>query len=164
MVPCFSNSIHGPCALHFGHKWKWKKRKLQYGLQTTIMDKFLWDTCVYFSPMHILRTSDASPHSMLGINWSTFSPAHYFPPSNIEWGGRGLQKHPENVITSDLKDKTLYCPNEFVWICQTDRAADDQTSHPSEKGHFDHKCSLFSRTNVFHLWTGSSDQPVLANG
>jgi len=28
------------------------------------------------------------------------------------------------------------------WICQTDRVADNQTSHPSEKGHFDHKCSI----------------------
>ena len=27
----------------------------------TIMDKFLWDTRIYFSPIHILRTSDASP-------------------------------------------------------------------------------------------------------
>ena len=56
-------------------------------------------------------------HSMLGINWSTFSPAHYFPPSNIEWGGRGLQKYPEFVIKSDLKYKTPYCPYEFVHDC-----------------------------------------------
>ena len=53
------------------------------------------------------------PYSVLGINWFTFSPAHYFPPSNIEWGG-GLQKNPEYVIKSGLKDETLYCPNEFV--------------------------------------------------
>ena len=62
-----------------------------------ILEKFLRDTCVYFSPMHILRTSDAfplpPPHSMLGINWSTFTPAHYFPPSNIKWG-EGVAKEP----------------------------------------------------------------------
>ena len=29
-------------------------------------------------------------------------------------GGRGSQKNPEYVIKSDLKDKMLYCPNEFV--------------------------------------------------
>ena len=58
---------------------------------------------------------------MLGVNWSTFSPAHYFPPSNIEWGGggwRGLQKNTEYVIKSDLKDKTLYWPNEFAHDCR----------------------------------------------
>ena len=29
--------------------------------QTTIMGNFLWDTRIYFSPINILRTSDASP-------------------------------------------------------------------------------------------------------
>ena len=29
-------------------------------------------------------------------------------------GGRGLQKSPEYVVKSDLKDETLYCPYEFV--------------------------------------------------
>lgn len=31
------------------------------GLKSTITDKFLWDTRIYFSQMHILWTSDASP-------------------------------------------------------------------------------------------------------
>jgi len=57
------------------------------------------------------------PHSMLGINWSTFSPAHYSPPPATLNGGEGLQKKPEYVIKSDLKDKTLYCANEFVHDC-----------------------------------------------
>ena len=32
-------------------------------------------------------------------------------------GGTGLQKNPEYVIKSELKDRTLYCPNEFVHDC-----------------------------------------------
>ena len=32
-------------------------------------------------------------------------------------GGWGVQKNPEYVIKSDLKDKMLYCPNEFVHDC-----------------------------------------------
>ena len=54
---------------------------------------------------------------MLGINWSTFSPAHYFhfiSPKQHLIGGGGLQKNPEHVIKSELKDKTLYFPNEFA--------------------------------------------------
>ena len=36
----FSTLIHGPCALHLGHKLKWKKNtacNLQYGPQTRIV-------------------------------------------------------------------------------------------------------------------------------
>lgn len=55
------------------------------------MDKFLQDT--YFSPVHIRRTPRASP----------LSRNHYW-----------LQKNPEYLIKSGLKDKTLYCRNEFV--------------------------------------------------
>ena len=33
-------------------------------------------------------------------------------------GGWGVQKNPEYVIKSDLKDKMLYCPNEFVHDCR----------------------------------------------
>ena len=32
-------------------------------------------------------------------------------------GGRGLQKNPECVKKTELKHKTLYCPNEFVHDC-----------------------------------------------
>ena len=84
------------------------------------MDKFLWDTCVYFSPMHILRTSDASPpHSMLGINWSTCSPADYFPPSNIERGGGGC-KRTQNMWQKVIwKIKCCTVPMNFVHDCRT---------------------------------------------
>ena len=33
-------------------------------------------------------------------------------------GGRGLQKNPECVKKTELKHKTLYCPNEFVHDCR----------------------------------------------
>ena len=33
-------------------------------------------------------------------------------------GGDGLQKNPEYVIKSELKDKMLYYPNEFVHDCR----------------------------------------------
>ena len=33
-------------------------------------------------------------------------------------GGRGLQKNPECVRMTELKHKTLYCPNEFVHDCR----------------------------------------------
>ena len=32
-------------------------------------------------------------------------------------GEGGCKRNPEYVIKSDLKDKTLYCPNEFVHDC-----------------------------------------------
>ena len=34
-------------------------------------------------------------------------------------GRWGVQKNPEYVIKSDLKDKMLYCPNEFVHDCSS---------------------------------------------
>ena len=51
----------------------------------------------------------------------------YFPQATLngEWGGGvdgaggGVQKNPEYVIKSDLKDKMLYCPNEFVHDCSS---------------------------------------------
>ena len=42
------------------------------------------------------------------------APEHYFPfmsPKQHWMGGWGVQKNPEYVIKSDLKDKMLYCPN-----------------------------------------------------
>ena len=50
----------------------------------------------------------------------------YFPQATLNGGvggaatlneGVGVQKNPEYVIKSDLKDKMLYCPNEFVRDC-----------------------------------------------
>ena len=35
-----------------------------------------------------------------------------------------MQKNPEYVIKSDLKDKMLYCPNEFVHDCRLDSIKD----------------------------------------
>jgi len=63
-----------------------------------------------------------SPHSMLSLNWSTFIPATlfylHFYQATVNGGERGLQKNPEYVIQSDLKDKTPYSPNEFVHDCR----------------------------------------------
>ena len=40
-----------------------------------------------------------------------------FPQTTLN-GGRGLQKNPESVRKSELKHKTLYCPNEFAHDCR----------------------------------------------
>ena len=88
------------------------------------MDKFLWDTYIYFSPMHILRTSDASPLPPFNVGHKLvhFQPCTlfsvYFPQAKLNGGGWGVQKNPEYVIKSDLKDKMLYCHNEFVHDCR----------------------------------------------
>ena len=91
---------------------------------STIMDKFLWDTCVYLSLLHILRTSDAFPLSpfnvglkLVHIQPCTLFPLHFYQ-ATVNGGERGLQKNPEYVIQSDLKDKTPYSPNEFVHDCR----------------------------------------------
>jgi len=97
---------------------------LRSSLRATIMVKFLWDTCVYFSPMHIVWTSDAShlPPFNVGHKQVHFQPCTLFslysPQATLN-GRRGLQKNPEYVIKSDLKHKTLYCPNEFVYDCSS---------------------------------------------
>ena len=44
----------------------------------------------------------------------------YFPQATLN-GGVGVQKNPEYVIKSDLKDKMLYCPNEFVHDCRSSK-------------------------------------------
>ena len=51
------------------------------------MDTFLWDTCVYFSPMHILRTSDAypSPPFNLGHKLVHFQPCNDEMMKDIEF-------------------------------------------------------------------------------
>ena len=79
-------------------------------LKATILDKFLWDTCVYFSPM---------PSFNVGRKLVHFQPCTLFSPKQHCMGGwRGLQKNAEYVIKSDLKDKTLYWPNEFAHDCR----------------------------------------------
>ena len=88
------------------------------------MDKFLWNTCFYFSPVHIFLTPGTSPlppKPMLGINWSTFSPADCFHVIShkqhwIGWeAGVGLQNYPEYVTKSELKDKRF-------WIVQKNKS------------------------------------------
>ena len=44
----------------------------------------------------------------------------YLPQATLDGGGGGwgVQKNPEYVMKSDLKDKMLYCSNEFVHDCR----------------------------------------------
>ena len=44
-----------------------------------------------------------------------------FPQTTLNGKGRGLQKNPECVRKTELKHKTLYCPNEFVHDCLNTR-------------------------------------------
>lgn len=70
-------------------------------VQCTFFNKFLWAPCVYLSPMYILRTSDASPPIQCWAWPGPRSVLHTifpsFPPSNIEWGGRGGCKRTLNM-------------------------------------------------------------------
>lgn len=69
---------------------------------STIVDKFLWDTGIYFSPMHILRTSDASPLPPLNVGHKLvhFQPCTlfsvYFPQATLNGGG-GVCKRTQNT-------------------------------------------------------------------
>ena len=55
---------------------------------------------------------------MLGINGPLSALRTIFPQATLNGGWRGLQKNAEYVIKSDLKDKTLYWPNEFAHDCR----------------------------------------------
>ena len=83
------------------------------------MDKFLWGTCFYLGPVHIFRTLDAFTLSSLinvGHKLVHFQSCSLF---SLRYGeatshGEGrLQKNPEYMIKSELKDKTLNCPKEI---------------------------------------------------
>lgn len=63
------------------------------------------------SPLHNVR------HELVHFQPRALFSLH-FPQATLN-GGRGLQKNPEYVIKSELKDETLYCPNEFVHDCSS---------------------------------------------
>ena len=57
------------------------------------------------------------PSPPFNVKLVHFQPCTLFSPKQHWMAGRGLQKNPEYVIKSDLKDKRPYCPNEFVHDC-----------------------------------------------
>ena len=78
---------------------------------------FISVQCTFFG----LQMPPPSPPFNVGHKLVHFQPCTpfsvYFPQATLNGGGVGGAKEPRNVITSDLKDKMLYCPNEFVHDC-----------------------------------------------
>ena len=91
------------------------------------MDKYplghllLSQSCAHFSDFRCLPSPLLinAGHKLVQLQSSTWFSLHFSQATLNEAGkeGRGLQKNPEYVIKSELKDKTLNCLQEFVHDC-----------------------------------------------
>ena len=78
---CHPLHLSSEKSMHAVHNFSPCSTEGHLSLEPTIMDKFFWDT---HSSAHLWDFTEALPYpplptqSMLGINWSTLSPAHCF--------------------------------------------------------------------------------------